>query len=205
MNDLRGAFSVAALAVAISWPGVAREQDPAVTAGVREAAWSPDGKRVAVSWFDAVWTMTPEGRDARRLAPKPEGWIVERDPAWSADGKSIAFSASTNGHFDIWITPASGGTARRLTSASGDERWPSWTRDGRIVYSHRPDRGAWQLMAAAADGAGTPQPLTPAGAGEWQGRVSPDGKLVAFISDRDADRNNEADTSIGASHAGARE
>ena len=101
MNDLRGVFSVAALAVAISWPGAAREQDPAVTAGVREAAWSPDGKRVAVSWFDAVWTMTPEGRDARRLAPKPEGWIVERDPAWSADGKSIAFSASTNGQFDI--------------------------------------------------------------------------------------------------------
>ena len=42
-------------------------QDAAVTTGVREAAWSPDGKRLAITWFDAIWTVTPEGRDAKRV------------------------------------------------------------------------------------------------------------------------------------------
>jgi gamma-glutamyltranspeptidase / glutathione hydrolase len=164
-----------------------------VATGVREAAWSPDGKRLAATWFETIWTMTPEGRDPRRLVPKPEGWAAERDPAWSPDGRSIAFSASTNGQFDLWIAPASGGAARRVTSLPGDERWPSWTRDGRIVFSHRPPKNRWQLFVANADGAGDPQKLTPDAAAEWQGRVSPDGKLIVFVSDREPDNNNDAD------------
>jgi gamma-glutamyltranspeptidase/glutathione hydrolase len=162
-------------------------------AGVREAAWSPDGKRLAVSRYDAVWTMAPDGKGAKRVVPKPGDWIAERDPAWSPDGKSLAFSASSAGQFDVWIAPASGGTARRVTSLSGDERWPSWTRDGRIVFSHREPRGAWQLFVASVDGAGAPAKLTPDAAGEWQGRVSPDGARVAFVSDREPESGNETD------------
>ena len=30
-------------------------------AGVREAAWAPDSKRLAASWFDVIWTMSPDG------------------------------------------------------------------------------------------------------------------------------------------------
>src|SRR3954470_19725683 len=70
--------------------------------GVREAAWSPDSKRLVVSRFDAIWTMAPDGRDAKRVVSKPGDWIAERDPEFSADGKTIAFSASTNGQFDLW-------------------------------------------------------------------------------------------------------
>src|SRR5262245_13771848 len=103
----------------------------AIPAGVREAAWSPDSKRLVVSRFGAWWTMAPDGRDAKRVITKPGDWIAERDPAWSPDGRTIAFSASANGQFDLWTVPASGGTATRLTSIAGDERWPSWTRDGR--------------------------------------------------------------------------
>ena len=185
--------SSVALLVAATWSGAARQQESAVTTGVREAAWSPDGKRLAVSWFDAIWTMSPDGRDAKRVVTKPEAWAAERDPAWSPDGKSIAFSASTNGQFDVWIAPAGGGLARHFTTAAGDERWPSWTRDGRIVYSQRLPGGEWRLMAASADGTGTPVTLSPGAAAEWHGRVSPDGKLVAFVSDREPEAGNDAD------------
>ena len=37
----------------------------------------------------------------------------------------------------------------------------------------------------AADGAGTPTKITPGDDAEWQAAVSPDGKSVAFLSDRD--------------------
>lgn len=161
--------------------------------GVREVAWSPDSKKLAVSWFDVIWTMTPDGRDAKRLVTKPEGWLMERDPAWSPDGKSIAFSASVAGQFDVWVAPSGGGTARRLTSLAGDERWPSWTRDSRVLFSHRPANNSWQLYTTSASEPREPSKLTPTEASEWQGQVSPDGKLVAFVSDRDLEGNDDSD------------
>jgi gamma-glutamyltranspeptidase len=163
-------------------------------AGVREAAWSPDGKRLVATYYDALWTMAPDGKDPKRLISKPGAWIVERDGAWAPDGKSIAFAADSNGQFDLWIAPASGGGApKKLTSMPGDERWPSWTRDGQIVFSHRAPKGVWQLFVTKADGAAEPTKITPDDTAEWQGAVSPDGKLVAFISDRQPEGNDTSD------------
>src|SRR5579863_5837757 len=98
-----------------------------VSTGVRETSWSPDGKHLAVTYYDAIWTMAPDGREAKALFPSAGGWISARDPAWSPDGKAIAFAAETDGEFDLWIVSATGGTPRRLTTTPGDERWPSWT------------------------------------------------------------------------------
>ena len=171
----------------------AATEPAAITTGVREASWSPDGRRIAVTWFDAIWTMNPDGRDMKRVVTAPQGWAAERDPAWSPDGKSIAFSASTNGRFDLWVAPANGGAPRQLTSASGDERWPAYLADTRILYSSRPPQGGWRLVMTAAEGRGEPAQISPAGAQEWQGRVSPDGKRLVFVSDRDPEANNDAD------------
>jgi gamma-glutamyltranspeptidase len=183
--------------VATSQPAPATDAS-ASTAGVREAAWSPDSKRLAVSRFDAIWTLTPDGRDARRLVPKPGDWITERDPDWALDGKAIAFSASTNGQFDLWTAPAAGGAATRVTSMPGDERWPSWTRDGRLVFSHREPRGVWQLFVTPVAGASAPARLTPDEAAEWQGRVSPDGRKLVMISDRDPQGTDDSDVWVRA-------
>lgn len=179
---------------AASFPSAAPApfQDTEVLTGVREAAWAPDGRRLALTWFDAIWTTNPDGRNAKRVVAKPESWAAERDPAWSPDGREIAFSASTNGQFDLWIAAAGGGAARRLTTSAGDERWPSWTRDGRLVFSGRTQHGPWQLFAVPAAG-GEPVKITPDERAEWQGRVSPDGRHVAFVSDRQAESGNDAD------------
>src|SRR5262245_50208787 len=139
---MRHRHLVVALVAASSFALAARQTaNPAPQVGIREAAWSPDSKRLAVSWFDVIWTMTPDGKDAKRLVAKPGEWMAERDPAWSPDGKSIAFSTAAPGGFDLWIAAASGGAARHVTSLAGDERWPSFTPDGRIVFSHRDPGG----------------------------------------------------------------
>jgi gamma-glutamyltranspeptidase len=200
-------IALAAAACALGMSGAAldaRARQAASTpsagpSGIREAAWSPDSKRLAVSWFDVIWTMAPDGKDPKRLVPAPRAnepatnWISERDPVWSADGKSIAFAVSTSEGFDLWIAPSAGGPARRVTSFAGDERWPSFTPDGRLVFSHRSKTGLWQLFIAPTDASSPPIQLSSADASEWQGRVSADGKLVVFVSDRESDPDNDAD------------
>jgi Tol biopolymer transport system component len=171
-------------------------QAPVALTGMRDPAFSPDGRRIAVSWLEAVWTMTPDGRDEKPVVSTRGEWVSERDPAWSPDGKSIAFAADTAGAYDVYVAPASGGQARKVTSLDGDERWPSWTRDGRLVFSHRPAGGRWQVHAIAADGTGTPAKLTRDAASEWQAQVSPDGRRLVFISDRDLDPGDEADVFV---------
>src|SRR5438067_10270785 len=49
-----------------------------------------------------------------------------RHPSLSPDGHRIAF----DWHGDIWICPAEGGTAERVTEDPADEEKPCWSPDG---------------------------------------------------------------------------
>ena len=167
------------------------------TVGAQDPSWAPDGKRVAVLYFDRIWTMSPDGRQARALSEEVAG--VEREPAWSADGSRIAFATRRDDGFDIHVASLKGGPATVVTSMPGDERWPSWTPDGRLVFAHRDEEPSgrptdpglrWDLfIVSPVAGSATwqaPVPLTQTTDSETYPRVSPDGKRVAFVSDRDS-------------------
>lgn len=184
MSRYRLLSLAAATALGVTLSG----QTPSSSAGAQDPAWSPDGRRLAFSFLDRIWTSAADGRGGKPLVPVSVS--VQRDPAWSADGRSIAFAADAGAGFDIQVTPSDGGTPRRLTTLDGDERWPSFTRDSRVVFSHRHNlpRGPWQLYVCAADGSGA-APLFPDSQkdDEREPRVSPDGNRVAYISDRDSE------------------
>ncbi|MFN2598237.1 MAG: acetyl-CoA synthetase, partial [Pyrinomonadaceae bacterium] len=105
------------------------------------------------------------------------------------NGNMIAFVYAG----DIWTVPASGGTARRLTSHPGIELFPKFSPDGRwIAFSGEYD-GTRQIYVIPTDG-GEPRQLTfhnevsglpPRGG--WDNRVlgwTPDGRNVVFRADR---------------------
>ncbi len=157
---------------------------------VRDPAWAPGGGRVAVSILDQVWTMTPDGREARPLAAWPRGTVapIERDPAWAADGTRVAFAADLGSGFDLYVA-VEAAAPRRVTFTPGDERHPSWTPDGRIVYAARAT-DQWDLMVINVDGspAGLPPTVhvvvdTPAD--ERDPAVSPDGTRLAYVSSQE--------------------
>ena len=55
---------------------------------------------------------------------------------WSPDGKQIAFASDRFGNTDVFVMPANGGSARRLTTNSASEIPSAFTPDGKfIVFS----------------------------------------------------------------------
>ena len=143
--------------------------------------------------------MAPDGKQAAPLvAGAPPG--VERDPVFSPDGTRVAFAADRGAGFDIYVAALRDGAVTPVTTQPGDERWPSFTPDGRIVFASRAPRhgrvgadpGAqWDLQivrpVAGSPAWQAPVALTDTPDNETYPRVSPDGALVAFVSERDAD------------------
>jgi gamma-glutamyltranspeptidase len=204
LTPLPSAFGLlpSALILALGLTGHAQ-----ITAGVQEPAWSHDGKHVAVSYLDRIWTMTADGKQARAvfqdlktsrpqaLIPSSPQALIEREPAWSPDGTRLAYSADRGEGFDIFVVALKNGVAAgapvAVTTTPGDERWPSWTADGRIVFAHRTTRSQWDLFVASpSTGANSweaPLPLTQTEDSETHPRVSPDGIKVAFVSERESE------------------
>ena len=185
-----------------------------VPVGVQEPAWSPDGKRVAVSYLDRIWTMTPDGKQAKAIvsslstvapgAKADESSAIEREPAWSPDGNRLAYAADRGEGFDIFVVTLKNGVAAgtpvAVTTTPGDERWPSWTADGRLVFAHRNARSAGRngdpslqydlFLSSPVSGSEawqSPLALTETTDSETYPRVSPDGTKVAFISERESE------------------
>lgn len=177
---LAGASLAAVLAT-----GLSLAAQSSVSKGIQDPAWAPGGKGLAISFFDRIWITGADGRGGRQL--RPQSHAVERDPAWSPDGRSLAFAADSGQGFDLFVADADGRNVRQLTDGRSHDRWPSWTRDGRIVFSRRASVfDSWQLHVVAASGGEAAVLFADAGSdSEREPRVSPDGARVAYISDRE--------------------
>jgi len=70
----------------------------------------------------------------------------------SPDGHLIVFSDSDspdNGHRDIYIIPAKGGSKKVLIQHPADEREPRWSPDGRHIVFLSNRHGSWALWGVA--------------------------------------------------------
>src|SRR5207237_9224458 len=111
----------------------------------RETAISPDGKRVAwVEGFDGaaepssghsgifVADLATGGRTPRRIAAGGgKDACAEHSIAWSPDGGRLAFLSDHDkvGQLQVYVAPADGGEAKRLTTVSGFLADPRWSPD----------------------------------------------------------------------------
>ena len=163
--------------------------------GYSQGAFSPDGRYFA-------FTAQRKGKDVlyihdvrrnrthRRLESRLTAMI---GPSWSPDGRRIVFSGLANGVTDLYMIDADGRNLRQLTDDPYGDLQPAWSPDGRSI--------------AFASERGPQSDLTTLKFGEWQISVldletnevrvlpqqdgknlnpqwSPDGKAVAFLSDR---------------------
>ncbi len=159
------------------------------------AAWSPDGKNIAVSELGEnhsdVWVLDAKGNRLRQLtrhwslvSVQDSAW--GRKPAWSPSGEQIAYVSDLyRTDMSLWLIGAQGSNPRRIHTmgiGSGGLDWPSWSPDGkRVAFTSYPGgffqppqvfvltiaTGAVVQVSELKDGAFDPA---------W----SPDGNTIAF-------------------------
>jgi Tol biopolymer transport system component len=159
-------------------------------------SFSPDGRYFAIAAKhrdrdDLVILDVKKDKEVRRI-PLPLNGLTT--PSWSPDGKELVFTGYDGGISDLFVVNVDGSGLHRLTNDKYADLQPSWAPDGRtiafatdrggktdfdglkfgnvrIALFHL-DKGTIELLGHMDQG----KNINPA----W----APDGKSLAFVSDR---------------------
>lgn len=136
-----------------------------------------------------VYRMNGDGYGQTRLTETPG---MNQDPTWSSDGKKIAFT-NFDANRDIYQMNADGSDERNLTNAAGDDIFPAYSATAtRIVFTSSRDNNQSDLYLMTLNASGQTtglDRLTTSATHEYLPSVSPDGRRVAFVSDRGGNRD----------------
>ena len=131
--------------------------EPRMERGVTVA---PDGRTIAFVSHDSLLAAPLDGGPRRLVA---RGYEMH-SPSWSPDGKWIAFvqgniqfikmsDLGNSAHSGIWLTPATGGTPRRVTDERSLHASPAWAAAGSLLFVSDQDGGRdAYALAISSDG-----------------------------------------------------
>ncbi|MGY6551689.1 MAG: prolyl oligopeptidase family serine peptidase [Erythrobacter sp.] len=158
--------------------------------------WAPDGSALAFTMLVAGDGLKLGGPPAQ----KPEGakWAEPLEIydllTYRADGAGYLKS----GFEKIFILPASGGAPRQLTFGDYHDRGPlDFSRDGQTLYFSANRAPDWQINPRTSEihavdiASGAVRALTSRAGPDFAPRVSPDGRLIAFLGYDDTARAYE--------------
>jgi len=99
---------------------------------IRDAAPSPDGKRLAFTVLDRLYVMEYPGGKPRRLTTHE---FTEAQPAWSKDGKWLVFVGWAPQGGQLYKIPSAGGAVQQVTKMPALYQNPVFDNGGnRIVF-----------------------------------------------------------------------
>jgi serine/threonine protein kinase len=148
---------------------------------------SPDAKHIVTSVLDParmsrdIWRVDVESGLRTRLTFGP---MDEESPIWSPDGSRVVFCARPKGPCDLYQKASSGVGAEEALLEDGVNKLPTgWSPDGRFVLYYRPSTsGENDIWVLPLFGDRQPFPFLQTPFNEAQGRFSPDGRWVAYVS-----------------------
>ncbi|HSC27442.1 MAG TPA: protein kinase [Vicinamibacterales bacterium] len=162
-----------------------RLQLPVVAGNVVDPSLTLDGTRVALMrWANAtsdVWQADIVRGGNSKLTSGPS---VDFAPVWSPDGSSIVFSSNRDGPSDLYqAAPGASASDRAVLRSAAVKHATDWSLDGRlVVYASRDLRTDWDLWTLPMNGEGREEPFLQTDAAERLGRLSPDGRWMAYVS-----------------------
>ena len=160
-----------------------------------QSSFSNDGRTLA-------FTAQREGKDVLYLMDVAKASVRARldlpvdavwSPVWSPDDKQLAFSGTRGGISDIYIVNSDGKNLRQMTNDKYGDLQPAWSPDGsRIAFAS--DRSPetdlsilkiakWRITVMNAQ-SGAIEVLPGQDGLNLNPQWSPDGRELAFISDR---------------------
>ena len=143
-----------------------------------------DGKFIAISASPVetrrsmVYTVPIEGGVPQLITPVGPSYLHGVSP----DNNFLAYCAERNGNFDVYVIPTRGGRERRLTEAEDLDDGPEYSPDGQYIWFNSVRTGAMQAWRMKADGSEQTQMTFHTDRHSWFPHVSPDGKLVVYIT-----------------------
>jgi WD40 repeat protein len=160
-----------------------------------QSSFSNDGRTLA-------FTAQREGKDVMYLMDVASASVKKRfdlpidaiwSPVWSPDDRQLAFSGTHGGITDLYVVDADGKNMRQLTNDIYGDMQPAWSPDGKKL-AFATDRGPptdlsvlkiakWQIAVLDLT-SGSVEVLPNQGGLNLNPAWSPDGRQVAFISDR---------------------
>ena len=161
--------------------------------------WSPDGKRIVFQEQEGTrFDIGVVDLATRRTVPVTTGAFLDVSPVWDRSGRAIWFSSYRSGGINLWKVPvAEDGTPaappEQITTGAGqDVQLAIPAANGRVAFTVlQLNADLWRLPVDPASGrpTGGPEPVVATTREDSRGAWSPDGRLVAFNSDRGGEMN----------------
>jgi len=157
-------------------------------------AVSPDGHTIAFGRsfghsFNWNIYLLNLNQDLKQAEPRQLTSIKARNwsPAWTSNGQEIVFVSGLYYSGSLYRVKAAAQAEPQLLLAGGWASWPAISRNGnRLAYQQNlGDANIWRLLLSnSATAAGPPARLIASTRPDFAGAYSPDGKRIAFVSDR---------------------
>jgi len=162
---------------------------PASVVGDCSPAFSPDGKRLAFvrvisALVGEIYLVSVNGGEPKRLTFNGAG---VSNLAWAPNGREIVFASRLGGKNRLYRIPVEGGAAEWLAATGSEAQYPAFSRDGsRLAWrQNTSDEDIFRLaLKSGSENVPPVASLIVSTALEASPRYSPDGKRIAFVSNR---------------------
>jgi Tol biopolymer transport system component len=147
---------------------------------------SPNGNFVAFSRDTPpdIWVLNIEtGRNSRLTSHA----AADSHPVWSPDSRRVAFRSERDGPGNIYVRDVADVAEEKVLMADGVSKFPSdWSSDGKFL-AYTAEGDIWALPLADSSPASSanakPRRVTQTSFRESDGKISPDGRWIAYVSD----------------------
>ena len=146
---------------------------------------SPDGQRLIVSSTERdggsnLWLYDRNRQTWTQLTFEKNS----ENATWSPRGDRFAFQSNREGYFNLFVMPAEGGDAARLTRSPRHQIATGWSPDGQVLFFEQQTPATdWDVWELPLRGDRLPRPLIVANGYQGWGRLSPDGRWLAYVSE----------------------